>query len=111
GGDPRLAEYLLLHLGEYARRERAPARGKQQLDPGYPLFHLDRTHQAHVQDGNALLPAAGIIDPGKRVACPRWQLGHTAHRYMAWYRRSRWRPLLPWCREPPDRGQHRSHAR
>ena len=49
--------------------------------------------------------------PRQRVACPRWQLGHTAHRYMGWYCRSRWPALLPWCRESPDRGQHRSHAR
>src|SRR6185437_10879772 len=75
--DPRLTEDLLLHLSEHTGRERAPARRQQQLDLGYPPFHLDRAHQAHVQDGNALLPAAGIVDPGESVACPGWQLGHT----------------------------------
>ena len=76
---PGCAEDLLLHLGEHAGRERAPARGQQQLDRGHAVVHPDRAHQAHVQDGDALLPAAGVVDPGERVAYPSWQLGHTVH--------------------------------
>ena len=49
----------------------------EQLDLGDPVFDLDRAHQAHVDDRDPLLLAAGIIDSGERVACPRWQLGHT----------------------------------
>src|SRR5580693_7942624 len=76
--DSRLAEDLVLHLGQHGGRERAPPRGQQQLDLGDAVFDLDGAHQAHVHYRDALFPAAGVVDSGQRVACPPRQLGHIA---------------------------------
>ena len=70
GGDP------VLHLGEHARGERAPAGRQQQFDPDVAGRRLDRAHQPHVHDRDALLAAARVIHVAERVQRPLRYLGH-----------------------------------
>ena len=105
---PGCAPIASVDVGEHAGGERAPARGQQQFDARVPVAYLHRAQQAHVDDGDALLAAARVVDLGQ---CPHRPLGGLGRRLAmaaAWNRGPtarqgpdfRWRQIRRPCRAP-----------
>jgi hypothetical protein len=77
GLDAGLPADRRLDVGDHSSGERAPTRGEQQFDPSLTVADGDRPEQPHVDDGNALLPAAGVEHRGERAGRP---VGHRGRR-------------------------------
>src|SRR5262245_7520794 len=60
--DARKLAYDSLDLGQHRRGERAPSGRQQQLDPGMATIDPGLVQQPHVDDRDALVTAARIVD-------------------------------------------------